>query len=352
MYIGSYSADTGEGIYSFAFDGTTGQFTAEQQPVFVANPSYLTLSRDGRYLYAVSETRDFQGTSGGGVAAYSIGSGGELTFLNSHPTLGFDPCYLSTDEGNSFLVAANYSGGSLTVFPLEENGTIAPHTSVVTHSESGPNRERQEMPHVHFTDFTPDGRYICAVDLGIDMVKFYRLNKAEGTLQEEKNLAITLRPGSGPRHVVFGKNGRFLYVVTELSCEVAVFEFVGGKYEPLQYVSTLPSGFQGENTAAALHISPDGRFLYASNRGHDSIAVYQISGDGLLKPCGIYSVQGRGPRDFAIEPHGNYLLAANEKSNEVVVFQRNQSTGALIPAGVCAKLHSPTCIQFLQIHDK
>ncbi len=349
VYIGSYSSDSGEGIYPFEFDHAAGLLKPVRDPVHAENPSYLTVSSDNRYLYVVSETRKFAGTSGGGVAAYQIDEEGGLTFLNSTPTLGFDPCYLGTDKSNSFLVAANYSGGSLSVFPLGTDGKIMPCSFVQTHRGSGPNQERQEMPHVHFTDFTPDGNHICTVDLGIDTVKFYRLDPKTGTLHEEEKLCIKLSPGSGPRHVVFREQGRFVYVVTELSCEIAVFQYVEGKYELRQCLSTVPPDFKGDNAAAALHSSPDGRFMYASNRGHDSIAAYKVGGDGLLEPCGVYSAQGRGPRDFAIEPCGNFLLAANEKSNEIAVLKIDSISGALTPTGSRVELHSPTCIQFRSI---
>ncbi len=350
VYIGSYSSDSGEGIYTFELDNTTGKLNTAFAPVHADNPSYLTLSDDQRYLYAVLETREFHGVFGGGAAAYKINNKGGLTFLNESPTMGLDPCYLSTDRSNSILVASNYSSGSLSVFSLEQQGAIEPCLLVETHMGSGPDQERQEMPHVHFTDFTPDGKYICAVDLGIDTVKFYRFDKKANTLHTEDRLNILLRPGTGPRHVVFHEGMRFVYIITELSSEIAVFEYVDGRYEARQYISTLPPDFKGSSAAAALRMSPDGRFLYASNRGHDSIASFQIGKDGVLVPCGIYPVQGQGPRDFAIEPLGNYLLAANEKSNEIVILKVDKASGALKPTGISEKLHSPTCIQFLPIN--
>ncbi len=344
VYIGSYSSESGEGIYSFKFDGIT--VTPLHDPIAAQNPSYLSLSADGRFLYAVAETQMFQGVSGGGVAAYRIDGEGRLSRINARPTNGDDPCYLSQNKANTYLFAANYSSGSLAAFSLGKDGAVSAQTALVSHMGAGPNRERQEKPHVHFTDFTPDGKYLCAVDLGTDTVQFYRLKEENGELCEEESRRVTLRPGSGPRHVVFGENGRFLYVVTELSSQLAVFELENEHYVSRQYISTLPTDFKGENTAAAIRMSPDGRFLYASNRGNDSIACYRIGSDGLLTLCGIYATLGSGPRDFAMDPEGRFLLVANEKSNEVVVFGRNETTGALTPVGSPVSVHSPTCIVF------
>lgn len=349
VYIGSYSAVSGEGIYSFELDGATGQLTPAFAPIQVNNPSYLSLSSSKRYLYAVLETSELNGISGGGVASYAIDGNGGLTPINSRNTYGIDPCYLSTDSSNSFLVAANYSSGSLSVFSLEKQGAIKPGPLVVSHTGSGFNPERQDSPHVHFTDFTPAGKFICAVDLGLDMVKFYRFDKQTGGLQVDDKLTITLHPGSGPRHLVFRKQGEWVYIVTELRSEIAVFQYADGQYKLRQYLSTLPSNFKGDNAAAALHLSPNEQFLYASNRGHDSIAVFKVGKDGLLTQSGIYSAQGHGPRDFAIDPHGDFLLVANEQSNEVTVLKADSTLGALTPTGISIKLHSPTCIRFLSI---
>ena len=351
VYIGSYSAVSGEGIYSFVLDGTTGQLTPQFAPIQVRNPSYLSLSSSKQYLYAVLETSELNGISGGGVAAYAINDNGSLTPINSRNTYGSDPCYLSTDSGNSFLVAANYGSGSFSVFPIEQQGAIKPCSLVVNHTGSGHDPERQASPHVHFSDFTPDGELICAVDLGLDEVKFYHLDKRTGDLQIDDKLTITLHPGSGPRHLVFREQGEWVYIVTELSSEIAVFKYIDGQYKPRQYLSTLPADFKENNAAAALHLSPNGQFLYVSNRGHDSIAAFKVGEDGLLAQCGIYPAHGRGPRDFAINPQGDFLLVANEQSNEVVVLKLDSISGALAPTGISIKLHSPTCIQFLAINE-
>lgn len=346
MYVGSYSAESGEGIYRFAFDDATGELNACSAPVRALNPSYLTVGAGKRTLYAVLETGELHGAMGGGVAAYRIGNEGELQLLNERPTGGLDPCYLAVNQSGSLLAAANYSSGSLSVFSLGPQGETEPCLLVQAHTGNGPNKERQEMPHVHFTDFTPDGKYICAVDLGIDTVKFYCLQNS--SLCEEERLRITLRPGCGPRHLVFRHGMRYVYILTELSSEIAVFEYTGARYEERQYRSTLPADFGGDSFAAALRLAPGGRFLYASNRGHNSISAFQINGDGTLALSGIYPVQGNWPRDFAIDPLGNYLLAANERSNELSVLKVDKESGALSPTGNKAHVHRPTCIQFMK----
>lgn len=343
FFVGSYSAPSGDGIYSFELNDETGRLTPAGRPVKAVNPSYLTVSRDKRFLYAVSETLSFQGADGGGAAAYVINNSGELELINAAPTGGRDPCYLCTDSKNQFLVTANYTSGSLTLFSIGAGEEIGPRAAVVQHQGGGPDKKRQEAAHVHFTAFTPDEKFLCAVDLGGDCVKFYRLDRESRSLLADDEMTITLRPGSGPRHLVF--SGRFLYLVSELSSEVTVLEYAGNRYQLRQTLSALPSGFRGYSVAAAIRLSPDG-FLYTSNRGHDSIAAFRIGSDGLLSPSGICSSGGKWPRDMAIEPHGNFLIAANEKSDEITVFKIDRESGALTKAD-CAAVHRPTCILFL-----
>ena len=347
VYIGSYSSPSGEGIYPFALDRSSGKLTQAHSPVKIENPSYLAVNADGSRLYSVIETKTYRGKKGGGVAAFSADASGALSPLGEQPTLGEDPCYLSTDGRGEYLLAANYSGGSMAVFPLGKDGSVLPQSCLTAHAGSGPIPERQSEPHVHCTDFTPGESFIFAVDLGLDAVKLYRLDRALGTVEPEPGAEMRLRPGSGPRHAVFRDALKTAYVVNEIASDLAVFRYGEDyRFEPLQYISTLPVGFRGKNTAAAVRISPDGRFLYASNRGHDSIAVFRICEDGLLRAVGFYPSGGRGPRDFAIDPRGEFLLAANEKSGNVAVFRLDRETGIPEPAGESVSLHSPVCIRF------
>ena len=327
--------------------GSRGRLTRAQPPVKLENPSYLTLNRDGSRLYSVLETQTYHGKKGGGVAAFSVDAEGALSPLGEQPTLGEDPCYLSTD--GEYLLAANYSGGSMAVFPLGRKGEILPQSSLTVHSGSGPVPERQSQAHVHCTDFAPDGGLIYAVDLGLDAVRLYGLDRAGGAVKPEDG-EIRLRPGFGPRHAVFHRGLRSVYIVGELSSSVAVFRYEtrDGKvrFEQVQELSALPEDFHGENTGAAVRLSPDGRFLYASNRGHDSIAVFRVREDGTLESAGFCPSGGRGPRDFAIDPRGEFLLAANEKSGNVAVFRLNSKTGMPEPTGEGASLHAPVCVCF------
>lgn len=343
-YIGSYSSSSGEGIYSCVLDRPSGKLIQAHAPVKAENPSYLAMNEDETRLYSVMETDTFHGNKGGGVSAFSVDASGGLSPLGSQPTLGENPCYLSTD--GRYLLCANYTGGSMTVFPLEKDGSILPQSSLTVHSGSGPIPERQSEPHVHCADFAPGGNLIFAVDLGLDAVKFYRLNRSDGTVSKAV-AEMKLRPGSGPRHAVFMEGLKTACVINEIASDIAVFRYDDGfRFEPAQYISTLPIGFRGENTAAAVRLSPDGRFLYASNRGHDSIAAFRVCEDGLLEAVGFFPSGGRGPRDIAIDPQGEFLLAANEKSGNVAVFRLDRETGVPEPAGEGVSLHSPVCIRF------
>lgn len=347
VYVGSYSADSGEGIYTFDFNHENGQLSYIYKPVHVPNPSYLVLSRDRKYLYSVLENREHCGISGGGAAAYSINDDGSLEYINSCPSYGLDPCYIGINQDGSILAAANYSSGSISFFPIRKSGEIERCAFIKIHSGKGHDKLRQEMPHVHFTDFMPDQKHICAVDLGTDTIKFYSINDDKTDVKEDTNLEIKLRAGSGPRHAAIREKGRILYIINELSSEIAVFKYLNGKYELMQYLSTLPPQFNGENAAAAVCISPDDRFIYTSNRGHDSIAAYRICSDGLLCGCGIYSCRGSWPRDIAIDKSGSYMLAANQKSNNVSVLEIDKVSGALVPLDIYADINKPTCIKFL-----
>lgn len=347
LYIGSYSTTDGEGIYTFNMDQKTGVLSEAFKPVKVNNPSYLIISPDRRKLYAVLESRKYDNHPGGGVASYEIRKNATLEYINSKPTGGEDPCYLCMDPSSEYLFTANYSSGSITTFPLGKDGAIKNSTSIVQHTGRSVNEERQEGPHMHCVTFTPDGKYLCAVDLGIDEVRFYSLDHDRKELVLEEGLTIPVKAGSGPRHIAFSREGRFAYIIEELSCEVSVYEYIGERFKHVQTISTLPEDYQGANTSAAIKVSNDGHFLYASNRGHNSLTGYQVGENGLLNRVGIYSCGGIGPRDFTLTPDGGFILIANEGSNEVVAYRRNSLTGA-IEDEVCRKnIHKPVCIQFM-----
>lgn len=347
VYIGSYSNAAGEGIYPFVFDSATGELSPLCAPVKLENPSYLAFSRDFRFLYAAMEIPSADERTGGRVAAFSVDVSGRLHALNEQPTKGSDPCYLRADSRNSTLVCANYSSGTMTVFPLAADGGILPCAAVVKHAGAGPVKGRQDGPHMHFTDFALDERFVCTADLGIDEIRFYRFNGETGSVSGREQAAVALKPGSGPRHMAFHPHRRFAYVVSELSSEVAAIAYSeDDRFEIRQYISTLPRGCAVPSTAAAIRISADGSTLFASNRGDDSIAVFDIKKDGLLDWIGSYPSGGEGPRDFMLDKGNRYMLVANEKSGAVSVLEMDRGTRALRATGRSAAVYRPFCIAF------
>jgi 6-phosphogluconolactonase len=344
VYIGSYSSEHGEGLYTFGLDRRSGELSQLFDPIRIENPSYLALDPSGRHLYCALETERLGGRAGGGVASFSVGSGGRLEFLNRQPSCGNDPCYVSLDGQGRFLTAANYGSGSFSIFPLAEDGSIRPCLRTVVHSGSGPVRGRQDVPHMHCTGFTPGGEYLYAVDLGIDRVKFYRVGEGCSTIAPEPSLTIRCRPGSGPRHLVF--RGGTAYVVNELSSDISVFSLEQGRFRLKQDCPVLPYPGKGTNAPAALRLSGDGNWLFISNRGDDSIAAFRINGEGLLEPQWCVPSEGSGPRDFALDPEEKFLLAADETSGRVAVMAVEPGFRSLSFTGHSACLHRPSCVLF------
>lgn len=342
VVIGAYTEGRTGGIRSFRFDGKAGRF-AKTLPVTPAqNPSFLAAS--GGFLYAVAETETFGGRPGGAVSAFAAdGKTGALSLINMQLTQGRAPCHISTDGAGRFLFAANYNEGTVTVFPLHADGSIGLSSAILRHAGSGPIMDRQAAPHAHFAALTPDGKYLCAADLGCDSIFVYPFDPVTGVSPARKELK--LRPGSGPRHMAFHPSGRFAYAVTELSNEVAAFAYSDGQFEELQTISTLPQGYAGKNWCAAVHLSPDGRFLYASNREHDSIAVFGIDQvTGKLELVQTAPSGGRWPREFAIDPTGRWMLVANQNSGNVAVFDIDGESGRIEETGERVTVASPACV--------
>lgn len=347
-YIGTYTTTGGKGIAICELDAETGRLN-QMGVCEIENPSYIIPSYDGRFAYAVIETGSYLGQNGGGVAAFRVDpDSGALTFINACPTFGKDPCHLCVDRANTRLAVANYSEGTISAYSLAPDGSIVPPAAVTRHEGKGPNKERQEMPHVHFVGYITDEELLYAVDLGIDAVRFYRPETASGRvslLPDETELLF--EPGSGPRHLVFGADD-LIYVLTELSSQVSVFRFRRGeKSKPIQTFTLLPDAFKGESIAAAIKLSPDGRFLYASNRGHDSIAVFAVKADGLLEPAGRFAAGGHNPRDITFSPDGRFLFAACQDSDAVTAFAVDRQTGGLTPLGCALTLPKPVCVRFI-----
>ena len=344
FYIGTYADAEAAGIYLYQMDNATGALDYRDSFKAGANPSFLTLSPDNKYLYAVNELADFQGQPGGAVSAFAIdASSGKLTFLNQQPSHGGAPCHLTTDRQGRFLFVANYLSGTLAVYPIETDGRLAAASHIVQHSGKGVNAERQEGPHAHFVGFTPDNRFVLSCDLGIDQVLGYRFDSANGKLLSHS--AAELAPGAGPRHLAFHPAGQFAYVINELDSTLTAFEYAAetGTLTRLQTLSTLPEGYTGFNSCAEVAVHPTGRYVYGSNRGHDSLVIYAVNeATGKLTLMSHEPTRGKNPRHFAIDPGGLFLLAANQDSDDVIVFQIDTRTGQLsylqqinVPKPVC-----------------
>ena len=351
-FVGTYTSKTdSKGIYSFHFDSGTGQLTAMAVAATTKDPSFLTVAPNEQYLYAVNELGEFDGKKSGAVTSYSLNpKSGKLSHLNQVASGGADPCYVSFDGAGKYLLVANYSGGSVSTFPVASDGHIEPASAFVQHSGSGPNQERQEGPHAHFIASSGDNRFVFVVDLGLDEVVVYHFDPASGSLIPNHPPFAKLAPGAGPRHLAFHPNGKFAYVLSEVNSTVTAFAYdaQNGSFLTLQALSTIPKDFKGRNDTAEIVVHPSGKFLYASNRGHDSIAEFTIDPvRGTLTLAGDFSTQGKEPRNFALDPTGKFLLAANQESNNIVIFRIDQSTGALTATGQIAQVPAPVDIVFV-----
>ncbi|WP_410982685.1 lactonase family protein [Bacillus cereus] len=344
-YIGTYTRGDSKGIYTFTLDTEAKKISNLRPAANLDNPTYLTINRNNQYLYSVIK----EGESGG-VAVYSIDSHtGELRAQNRQILEGASPCHISVDSRNRMVVTANYHKGTIESYVVnQENGTVKPALSIITHKGSGPNKERQEKPHAHYAGFTPDEKYVVTVDLGIDKLITYEVK--DSTLTEANSLSVN--PGSGPRHLTFHPNGKYAYMMTELSSELIVLTYNSeeGTFTELQYISTIPEDFNENNQGSAIHISSDGRFVYAANRGHNSIAVFSVNqNSGILTFVEHTSTEGSWPRDFVLDPTEKFLVATNEKSNSLVLFSRKESTGKLTLLQSDVIVPDPVCIKFLNI---
>lgn len=345
MLVGTYTAGTSKGIYSFRFNEETGTSTA-LSAVEVENPSYLVPSADGKFVYAVSEFNNEQAAAN----AFAFDKEkGTFQLLNSQKTGGEDPCYIITNGQN--VVTANYSGGSISVFPIAKDGSLLPASDVIKFEGSGADKERQEKSHLHCVRITPDGKYLLADNLGTDQIHKFIINPSanaenkESFLKEEAPAAFTVEAGSGPRHLTFAPNGNYAYLINELSGTVIAFEYKDGNLEEIQTIAADTVGAKGSGD---IHISPDGKFLYASNRlKADGIAIFRINPDnGMLTKAG-YQLTGIHPRNFIITPNGKYLLVACRDDNTIQVYERDADTGLLTDIHKDIKVDKPVCIKFV-----
>jgi 6-phosphogluconolactonase len=360
VYVGTYTAEAGstsKGIYAYRFDSETSELTPIGLAAETTNPSFLAVHPNHRFLYAVNETGNYQGQKSGAVSAFAIDRAtGKLTLLNEVASKGADPCYITVDKTGKYVLVANYTGGSVAVFPLLEDGRLGEASAFIQHTGHGADPERQEGPHAHSIDLSFDERFAIVDDLGLDETLVYKFDRTKGTLSlNDPQVYTTLAkadPGAGPRHFAFNPNGKFAYVVNEIQSTVSVFSYDGsaGVLRRLQTISTYPKDFSAHNDDAEIEVLPSGKFLYASNRGHDSIAVFAIDPDkGTLTPIEYAPTKGKTPRSFEIAPGGSLLFAANEKSNNIVIFSIDARTGGLTPTGKVLDVSEPVCVKFVPI---
>jgi 6-phosphogluconolactonase len=343
LLVGTYTGSgKSEGIYVYRFDTNTGDIKPLASAKTV-NPSYLVVSKDRKHVYAVNELPGDNGPASqrGGISAFRFDApSGQLTFVNQVSADGNDPAYLAISPDGRYLLAANYSvasnpGGSFAVFPLGEGDgdAVGPSVLTVHHDGGGPVKGRQDNSHVHSTVFSPDGRYLFAQDLGADKVYSYRYTTdgSRGLFSPTEWRYTMIKPGSGPRHLVFDQAGKHAYLTTELNASVTVFDYDNGRLTPVQTLAMTPAGFKGKIGGGAIHLSPDGRFLYATNRGDaNQIVAYAVDeSNGHLKLLGRYSTLGKTPREFAIDPTGRWLIVGNQESDSVYFFRRDPQTGQL-----------------------
>jgi len=351
FFVGTYT-DTpkSKGIYVYRMDDATGKVTALGLAAETTSPSYLRIHPNGRFLYAANEVGNYKGERSGYLTSFAIDAqSGKLTEINQASSKGSSPCYLAVDSTGHTLLNANYGGGNVIACPIKPDGGLGEATSNIQHSGAGAT-PRQKRPHAHSINISADNRFAVAADLGLDEMLVYRLNAADSTLTPNDPPFTKIEAGSGPRHFAFHPSGKFAYSINELKSTITAFAWDGrkGVLTELQTQSNLPAGFTGENTTAEIVVSPSGKFVYGSNRGHDSIAVYRVDpAKGTLTPVEYVSTQGKTPRNFNIHPNGKWLVAANQDSDSLVVFKVDPNSGRITPAGQTLEVGKPVCVKFL-----
>ena len=355
IYVGTFTGATelgggAAGIYVCRMDMTSGAVELVHSVPDVPNPSFLTLHPELPCLYAVNAVPEIDGHSGGAMSAFAVDhETGILTFLNRQPSQGAGPCHVSVEQSGQYAITANYTGGSVAMLPIEQDGSLGPPTDWVQHVGSSVNPDRQGEPHAH--SFTPDpaNKFALACDLGLDQVLVYGLDLEQGALRPNDPPFATVHPGAGPRHLDFHPNGRVVYVINEIGNTVTVFAYDQdrGALSEMQTIPTLPPDFTETSHTADVHVHPNGRFVYGSNRGHDSIVIYAVDeADGTLSLVGHQSTLGEVPRNFVIDPTSTFLLAANQDTDSIVTFRIDADSGTLTPTGHVATVPTPVCLKF------
>ncbi len=355
MFVGTYtSAGASKGIYAFRMDGETGGMTQVNFEDGIINPSFLAIHPNRKFLYAVNEVAESSGVPGGALTAYSIDhSSGALSRINHQSTGGPGPCHVSIDATGKYAVVANYNGGSVCMLPIAEDGSLGRSSHFIQHyGGTKVNPQRQEKAHAHSANLSPDNRFAVINDLGLDQIRVYEMDLEAGKLKFSQESSVTSAPGAGPRHLDFHPNGRYAYAINELGCTVTAYNYdaASGKLTEINSLSTLPEGYQGDNTTADVHVSPDGKFLYGSNRGHNTLAIFRIDeSDGSIESVADQSTGGKTPRNFGFHPEGKYLYAANQDSDNIIQFEVDAATGELTPMGREIRCPMPVCLKFVPL---
>ncbi|HWR51325.1 MAG TPA: lactonase family protein [Bryobacteraceae bacterium] len=352
VYYGTYTGSESKGIYVSRFDARTGKLSQPELAGEVPSPSFIAFNPNGKYLYAASEVNSFDGKRTGAVAAFAIDkTTGKLAHINTVAAGGTGTCFVAVDRSGRVVLAANYGGGSVASFAVREDGGLEAAKSVITHSGKGANPQRQERPHAHSINASADSRFAVAADLGIDKLMVYKLDPAAAALTPNDPPFLATKPGAGPRHFAFHPNGKLAFVINELDSTLSSLSWDAAKgvLAEIRTVTTLPKDFSGESYPAEVAVHPSGKFVYGSNRGHDSIAVFGVDAGGALTPVEHVSTQGKWPRNFSVDPTGTWLIVANERTNNVVVFRIDGKTGKLTPAGASVELSKPVCVRFYKL---
>lgn len=352
VFAGTYTGGRSKGIYVSRLDGISGKLAPFELAAETANPTFLAIDSGRNLLFAANEIGDFEGKSAGAISSFKINQRtGQLAFLNQKSSVGSGPCHLTLDRTGNFILLANYGGGSVAVLPVQKDGQLGESVAFIQHAGSSVNAQRQGAAHAHSINVTPDNRFALAADLGLDKVLIYRFQAKTGALTDNDTPYASLKAGAGPRHLAIHPKRDVVYVINELNSTLTVFSLdpKKGSLRELQTVSTLPMAFQGVNYPAEVQVHPSGKFVYGSNRGHDSLAVFAVSPqDGTLEFVEHQSTRGKFPRNFAIDPAGKFLLAANQNSHNITVFRIDPESGRLTFTGQDLPVGAPVCIRFLK----
>ena len=350
LFIGTYTNGDSEGIYQASFNQGTGEISNIRLIAETANPSFMALHPTKPLIFTVNELSEFEGAASGAVSAIEfVRFSSQATVLNQVSSQGGAPCHITVDNSGRWVLIANYLGGNVAVFPIEEDGRLGVPASVFQHEGSSVDSSRQEGPHAHNIILDPAGRFAFSADLGIDKVMIYRFDSQTGALTSNDPAFVSVEPGAGPRHFVFHPSGRFAFVINELNSTMTAFSYDpdNGVLAALDTISTLPAGYSETSYCADIHVHPNGRFVYGTNRGHNSVAIATFDeATGGLSLAGTEPTQGDWPRNFTLDPSGEFLLVANQRSNDIVVFRIDPDTGLLTSTGHVAQTPTPVCLKF------